>query len=73
MPIDLNCIRDELVRQLSGLFTDLELDAVRDPKEKLVGRMYLNKVRGTPNTNKTRTVRGKTPSNCQNPSFGVVD
>jgi len=44
MPIDLNCIRDGLVKDLANTMTDVELDAVKDKKEKLVGKLYSQKV-----------------------------
>lgn len=44
MPIDLNCLNDKLLTKLASLFTDDELEHVRDKKDKLCSKMYMKKL-----------------------------
>jgi hypothetical protein len=44
MPIDLNCMNDKLLSQLTALFNDEDLEAVRDKKDKLCSKMYMKKL-----------------------------
>jgi hypothetical protein len=44
MPIDLNCMNDKLLSQLTALFNDEDLEGVRDTKDKLCSKMYMKKL-----------------------------
>lgn len=45
VPIDFTCIQDDLLTRLCSLFTESELDSTKDPKDKLVGKLFYKKVR----------------------------
>lgn len=44
LPIDFGCINAALLRRLTQKFTVDELDEIRDPREKLIGRLYMQKL-----------------------------
>jgi len=44
LPLDLGCLSNELVRRLASRFEDEELDAVRDRRDRLLSRLYANKL-----------------------------
>ncbi|KAJ3405426.1 hypothetical protein HDU80_001348 [Chytriomyces hyalinus] len=44
VPIDLNCISKPLLSRLSALFTLSELDAIVDPKDKLMSKLHMHKI-----------------------------
>lgn len=44
LPIDFGCINATLLRRLAKKFTVDELDEIRDPREKLIGRLYMQKL-----------------------------
>jgi hypothetical protein len=45
LPIDMNCLNDKLLRQVANLFKDAELDEVKDRKDKLVGKLFVAKLK----------------------------
>jgi hypothetical protein len=44
LPIDFGCINASLLRRLTQKFTVDELDEIKDPREKLIGRLYMKKL-----------------------------
>eukprot|EP01065_Artemidia_motanka_P013986 TRINITY_DN1791_c1_g1_i2.p1 TRINITY_DN1791_c1_g1~~TRINITY_DN1791_c1_g1_i2.p1 ORF type:complete len:857 (+),score=161.05 TRINITY_DN1791_c1_g1_i2:405-2975(+) len=44
LPIDLECINRGLVARLAAMFTDINLDTIRDRKDKIVGALFLHKL-----------------------------
>jgi hypothetical protein len=44
LPIDFGCINASLMRCLAQKFNVDELDEVKDPRDKLLGRLYMNKL-----------------------------
>ena len=44
LPIDFGCINAALLRRLAKKFTVDELDEIRDPRDKLIGRLYMQKL-----------------------------
>lgn len=44
LPIDFGCINAALLRRLAQKFTVDELDEIRDPREKLIGRLYMQQL-----------------------------
>lgn len=44
LPVDLTCLSTELVRRLAKLFTEEELEQVRDRRDRLASRLYAHKL-----------------------------
>lgn len=44
LPIELDCINNRLVSRLAQLFTDVEIEDIKDKKDKIVNRLYMNKL-----------------------------
>eukprot|EP00948_MAST-09A_sp_MAST-9A-sp1_P003818 g3818.t1 len=44
LPIDLNCLNNNLLGKLAALFTLDELNLVRDRRNKLIGKLYMKKL-----------------------------
>ena len=44
LPIDMSCIVGPLQKKLATRMNDEELDQVKDRKDKLVGKLYMNKL-----------------------------
>lgn len=43
-PIDINCISSQLLVKLAQLFTPEEIDAIDDPKDKLMSKLFMRKL-----------------------------
>lgn len=44
LPIDLDCINNKLLTRLANMFTEDELDATRDKRDKIVNKLFLKKL-----------------------------
>ena len=44
LPIDLNCINNNLLAKLAALFMIEELDSIKEPRDKLLGKLYMKKL-----------------------------
>jgi hypothetical protein len=42
-PVDLNCLSANLMRRLAAMFTPLDIDTIKDKRDKLVSRLYMHK------------------------------
>ena len=43
LPIDLGCLNHTLLTSLARLFTDAEMDGLRDRKDKLLSKVYMHR------------------------------
>lgn len=44
LPIDLDCIHTDLIEELAQRFTDVELDEIKDRKDKIVNKLFMRKL-----------------------------
>lgn len=44
LPFDLRCMSNELVRRLASMFTDDELELIRDKRDRLLSRLFAHKL-----------------------------